>query len=196
MATARRMGSKQAQSRLRLLDAAIELMRKEGHTAVTVRRICDEAGLKRQLVHYYFHSMEELFLEIVRRVSDRYLDRQAKALASPNPARAIWELASNPHAARLEIELMALGNRMESVRNLIADYSERARRLQADAVRSAFEGGSVVCPFERPEAVVVFLRGVAKAIVMESNTGISGGHAEMIAEVEKFLSGFDAGEQD
>ncbi|MCB2073712.1 MAG: TetR/AcrR family transcriptional regulator [Novosphingobium sp.] len=195
MATSRRIGSKEAESRLRLLDAAIELMRREGHTAVTVRRISEEAGLKRQLVHYYFHSMEDLFVEIVRRVSERYLERQARALASPNPARAIWELASNPQAARLEIELMAVGNRLESVRKLMADYSERARQLQVDAIRSALEGGKVVCPFERPEAVVVFLRGIAKLIVMETNTGISSGHAEMIAEVEDFLRGFDAAER-
>ena len=42
-------------------------MIEEGYAAVTSRRLANKAGLKPQLVHYYFRTMEELFLEVFRR---------------------------------------------------------------------------------------------------------------------------------
>jgi DNA-binding transcriptional regulator YbjK len=32
-----------------------------GLSAATSRRVAEKAGLKHQLVHYYFHGMDELF---------------------------------------------------------------------------------------------------------------------------------------
>src|ERR1700746_1245156 len=67
MTSARRSGAPDAEARGRLLDAAEQLMIEEGYAAVTSRRLAHKAGLKPQLVHYYFRTMEELFLEVFRR---------------------------------------------------------------------------------------------------------------------------------
>ena len=72
MASERRIGSEESATRERLLDAAEELLRTQGHSAVTVRRVAEQARLKRQLVHYYFRSMEELFVEVLRRAYERH----------------------------------------------------------------------------------------------------------------------------
>ena len=45
----------------------------EGYAAVTSRRVADAAGLKPQLVHYYFRTMEDLFLEVFRRRAEEGL---------------------------------------------------------------------------------------------------------------------------
>ena len=46
----------------RLLDAAERLLVDVGYGAITARKLAEEAGANLGLVHYYFGSMEELFL--------------------------------------------------------------------------------------------------------------------------------------
>src|SRR5271170_1903355 len=83
MTSARRIGAPDAKNRGLLLDAAEQLMIEEGYAAVTSRRLANKAGLKPQLVHYYFRNMEELFLEVFRRRAEEGLQAQAQALQSP-----------------------------------------------------------------------------------------------------------------
>ena len=67
MTTARRIAGPQAKNRAVLLDAAERLLLTEGYAAVTSRRVAAEAGLKPQLVHYYFATMDDLYLAVFRR---------------------------------------------------------------------------------------------------------------------------------
>ncbi len=90
--TARRLGAPDAKNRTVLLDAAEQLMRDEGYAAVTSRRVAEQAGLKPQLVHYYFRTMDDLFLEMFRRGADRIQHFHQLALRSPQPLWALWEL--------------------------------------------------------------------------------------------------------
>ncbi len=66
MTTARRLGTADSKTRLALLDAAERLLLAEGYAAVTSRRVAAAAGLKHQLVHYYFRTMDDLLLEVYR----------------------------------------------------------------------------------------------------------------------------------
>ena len=90
MASPRRMGSPEAKNRAALLDAAEQIMLEEGYPAASSRRVAEKAGLKHQLVHYYFHGMDELFTASFRRSAERGLRVQAEALKSPQPLWALW----------------------------------------------------------------------------------------------------------
>src|SRR5688572_17461287 len=81
-ATTRRIDGPNSKNRGVLLDAAERVMIAEGYAAVTSRRVAAEAGLKPQLVHYYFATMDDLFLAVFRRRAEVGLERQAAALAS------------------------------------------------------------------------------------------------------------------
>ena len=48
-----------------LLDAAERLLVEVGWAQVTTRRLAQEAGLNHGLVHYYFGSMEEVFIQVL-----------------------------------------------------------------------------------------------------------------------------------
>jgi AcrR family transcriptional regulator len=67
MTSVRRIGAPDAKNRSVLLDAAEQLMLEEGYAAVTSRRVAEKAALKPQLVHYYFRTMDDLFLAAFRR---------------------------------------------------------------------------------------------------------------------------------
>ncbi|MBV8951082.1 MAG: helix-turn-helix transcriptional regulator, partial [Actinobacteria bacterium] len=100
-AAARRIGAEDSATRTALLDAAMDVMLEEGYAAVTSRRVAARAGLKPQLVHYYFRTMDDLLVALVRRGAEQNLERQSRALASDDPLRAFWEYSSDARGARL-----------------------------------------------------------------------------------------------
>ncbi len=154
--TTRQIGSEDSKSRAALLDAAQALMLDEGYAAVTSRRVAARAGLKPQLVHDHFRSMDDLFLALVRRGAERNLDRQASALASPQPLRALWALSSEPAGAALTTEFTALANHRKAIRTEIAAYAERFRRQQAEAL-SGVSREYGIDPDELPPTAALFL---------------------------------------
>ena len=74
-APTRRIGAEDSKTRAQLLDAAERLLLEEGYAAVTSRRVAAKAGLKPQLVHYYFRTMDDLFVAVFRRRADENLAR-------------------------------------------------------------------------------------------------------------------------
>ena len=109
MTSTRRIGTESSATRTALLDAAQQVLLEEGYAAATSRRVAARAGLKPQLVHYYFRTMDDLFLALVRRGAEQNLERQAEALASPEPLRALWELSSDPAASALDDRIRCAG---------------------------------------------------------------------------------------
>src|SRR6476659_8225993 len=110
MASPRRIGALYAKNRGVLLDAAEQLLVEEGYAAVTSRRVAERAGLKPQLVHYYFRTMEDLFLEAFRRRAEEGLGVLAEALESPQPLWALWRFSTMSEATRVPLEFMGLAN--------------------------------------------------------------------------------------
>lgn len=191
MPVKRRIGSQDSASRTKLLDAAARLMRDRGAGEVSVRNLAEEAGLKRQIVHYYFRSMEELFGAVVTRSSERFLAEQRKRLAEPNPVRALWEMAANPDGIHLQIEFWALSNRFDSVRDIAGDYMDRARAEQIATLSDfAKQHGGKLAGLD-PAAVPLLMRGVAKVVLLEKESGAELGHPETLHMIENFVGLFD-----
>jgi AcrR family transcriptional regulator len=191
MTSKRRIGSEDSTTRAALLDAAQELMVEEGYAAVTSRRVAAKAGLKPQLVHYYFRTMDDLFLAMFRRGAEHNLEAQAKALASPQPLRALWELNNDPNGTAVTMEFIALSTHRKAIRAEIASYAERFRKEQADALTSVLADYGVD-PDELPTvAVLVLMTSISRILAMESGLGTTTGHAETVALVERFLERFE-----
>ena len=135
----RRIGAPDAKNRSVLLDAAERLMLEEGYAAVTSRRVADKAGLKPQLVHYYFRTMEDLYLAVFRRRAEQGLEAQAQALQSPQPLWALWRYSSDPRITAFTVEFMALASHRTELRAEFARYGElfrdRERQALAEALR-------------------------------------------------------------
>src|SRR5271165_3525108 len=130
MTSARRIGTPDAKNRGVLLDAAERLMLEEGYAAVTSRRVAAKAELKPQLVHYYFRTMDDLFLAVHRRRVEEGLERQAQALESAQPLWALWDYSRDPRGTALTMEFIALANHRKAIRAEIAGSAERFRAEQ------------------------------------------------------------------
>lgn len=191
-APTRRLGTEESRSRAALIDAAHRLMVESGYAAVTSRRVAAKAGLKPQLVHYYFRTMDDLFLAVFRKGAEQNLERQARALASAQPLRALWEFSNDPAGTALTMEFMALANHREVIRNEIAAYAEHFRQLQADVLGGVLKAYGVDIKRIPPLALLVFMTSLSRVLVLESALGMTTGHAEALALVEQFLARHEA----
>jgi AcrR family transcriptional regulator len=163
----------------------------DGYAAVTSRRVAAEAGLKPQLVHYYFRTMDDLFVAVFRRGAEYNLARQAEALASPQPLRALWAFSNEPTGTALTLEFTALSNHRKAIRAEIADYAERFRRQQTEALTDVLEEYGIDQSEFPPLAVIVLMNGLSRVMAMEATLGLTSGHADTIALVERYLDRYE-----
>lgn len=187
MGSARRIGAPEAKNRGVLLDAAEKLLLEEGYAAVTSRRVAEKAGLKPQLVHYYFRTMEDLFLAVFRRMAEAGLSALETALASPQPLWALWRFSTQPEATRLTMEFMGLANHRKALRAEIVFYAERFREEQNKAISAALERYGVMASDVPPVVWTVFATTVSQGLVVERALGITTGHAETFEYCESWI---------
>jgi AcrR family transcriptional regulator len=187
MTSARRIGAPDAKNRGVLLDAAEQLMLEEGYAAVTSRRVAEKAALKPQLVHYYFRTMDDLFLAAFRRRAEDGLQAQARVLQARQPLWALWRFSTDPAATAITSEFIALANHRKALKAEIAYYAERFREEQRKALSTVLDRYGI----DRAEvpALVwsVLMTSISRVLVIEQALGMSAGHAEIVAFVERYL---------
>ena len=187
MTSARRIGAPDAKNRGLLLDAAEQLMLEEGYAAVTSRRVAEKAALKPQLVHYYFRTMDDLFLAAFRRRAEEGLEAQAQVLQARQPLWALWRFSIDPAATAITMEFIALANHRKALKAEIAYYAERFREEQRKALSMVLDRYGID-PVEVPALVwSVLMTSVSRVLVIEQALGMSAGHAETVEFVERYL---------
>ena len=188
MAATRRVGAQTSTTRDHLLDCVEQLMIDEGYAAVTYRRVATKAGVTSGLVQYYFPALDDLFVNAIRRATDRNLRRLAKLLESAtDPLRVLWDYSRNEAAAALMMEFMALGNHRKSIRSEIADATNRVRNVQLDALVEHWRERGNDDADPSPAAMLFLMTGLPKMIQLEEGFGITAAHAEGVALVEHYL---------
>jgi AcrR family transcriptional regulator len=174
-----------------LIDATSQIMVEEGYAAATSRRVAAKAGVKPALVHYYFPTMDELYLAVFRRGAAVYLERQQKALASDRPLHAFWDTLTEPKDTRLLLEFMGLANHRKEIKAEIAAWSERWRDMQITALNFIVREHDINTSEFPPAAIAVIIASIGRTLVLEQGLGTAGGHEEAVALVNRFLDRFE-----
>lgn len=193
MASKRRMGPENSATRAGLLDATEAVMREEGYAAVTSRRVAERAGLKQQLVYYYFLTMDDLLLATFRRKTERGLQRLEAALSSDRPLHGLWEFLSDPKGAVLSMEFIALGNHNALIRKEMTEYSERIRVLQTEAVARVLRDSTLTAGNCPPEVFTFIIHGVSQILGWEASLGMSGAHAATQVFFDQLMTKIEPG---
>ncbi len=188
MVTARRFGSETAASRAVLLDTAAQLMVRDGYPAVTSRRVAAEAGMKPALVHYYFRTMDDLFVAMLRRLADQGLSVQEKALASSQPLWALWDLSRSHEGTALTMELVALANHRKAIRAEMADVVARFKVAELRVITEALERHGIAPADLPPGVAAMLMSSVARFLASEASLGMFDGHKETVAFVERYIA--------
>jgi AcrR family transcriptional regulator len=190
---ARRIGAPSSKTRARLVDAAEALLLEEGYGAVTSRRVGAKAGLKAQLVHYYFRSMDDLFVEVFRRRAEENLARVERALAGAVSLRTLWELNADPRGTAFSIEFLAMAKHHKAIRAEVARYAERYRAAQLRAMSSALAASDVPADEPPPIVALLLMTGLSQLLSLEQSLGVVAGHDETVEFVIDLVDRLDQG---
>jgi AcrR family transcriptional regulator len=183
----RRIGAEDSATRAQLLDAAEQLLLEEGYAAVTSRRVAAKAALKPQLVHYYFRTMDDLFLAVFRRRADQNIARIERLVAADISLRALWQLNADIGGAAFNIEFVALANHRKAIRAEIARYAERFRAVQLNAVTAALAALGITEAELPPIVALLMMTGVSQVMALEGAIGVTSGHDTTRAFIERYL---------
>jgi AcrR family transcriptional regulator len=189
----RRIGATDSKTRARLVDAAEQLLLEEGYAAVTSRRVGAKAGLKPQLVHYYFRTMEDLYVEIFRRRAEENLARFERAVAADDGSlRTLWRLNADPRGAAFSIEFVALAKHHKAIRAEIARYAERFRAAQLEALTAALAADGIDAEELPPIVALLMMTGLAQVMALEKVLGVTAGHDATTSFIESTISRLEA----
>jgi AcrR family transcriptional regulator len=186
-ATPRNKKNRDAGARSKLIEATARLMREEGYAAATSRRVAAEAGVKQALVYYYFPTMDDLFLEVLRAGADVALARMRTMLADDDPLRALWLMNSDSALTGLNAEFMALANHRKAIGAELKTYAERVRDIETAAVTIVLRANGVDLEEYPPVAISMLIAQTARSLCNESAVGVTEGHDELRAFVQRQL---------
>jgi AcrR family transcriptional regulator len=192
-----RPAGRESATRTALIEAATKIMLEEGYPAATSRRVAARAGVKPALVHYYFPTMDDLYLAVLRAGAETNLEHQRGSLDGPEPLHTVWRLNS-AHGARLLMEFMGLAGHRKSIRSEIAAYAEQFGAIEEATVRRAMQARGVDTEEFPPVVMSMLLTSLARIMLLERGLGIDRGHAEAAAFIARYLDRYDieSGEQD
>ena len=162
-------------------------MLREGYAAISSRSVAAAVGINAPLVHYYFPTLDDLFIAVFRRRAERNVERMATALASPEPLRAWWTLASDTKGTTLFMELMAAANHRPALRAEIGESAREMRQLQIDTLAGLLDEYGVDVDEFPPALVAAAIQGLAIVLVQDAAGGYETGHEEAVAAMKRLI---------
>lgn len=181
------------EKRRRILDATEEIMLKEGYAAVSSRSVATAAGIKAPLVHYYFPTLDDLFVAVLQRRAGRNVERMAAAIRSSEPLRAWWELASDRRGTAILVELLAAANHRAALKAELGGIAREVRRMQVEVLEAILPEYGIDAELFPPPLVAAAMQGLAFSAVQDSVAGYDTSPDEAIAAMGRLVARLEAG---
>jgi AcrR family transcriptional regulator len=150
-------------TRQRLLDAAVDTIRRQGIVAVSARTIAAAAGANQALVFYHFGTVNQLLVQACRQANEARIAHYRPLLDEVGSLRELLELGRRLHAEERELgnvdvlaQLLAAAQRDEELAPAVAD-SLRRWTAEIEAVLRRVLAGT-------PVADALDLPGLARAV--------------------------------
>ena len=176
------------------LDAAERLLVDVGHAGITTRRLAAEAGANQGLVHYYFGSIDELFVQVLERFTARLVARQREMYAGDEPFierwRAAWRFQEEDLRAgysKIWMELQALSWSHPELRPRVARVNGEWRAVLREAFERAAEEYGLTDDDPPVDALVAMTITFGQGYALERLEGIDAGHRELLDWIERWL---------
>jgi AcrR family transcriptional regulator len=192
MAGGRQPRAATEEKRRRILDATEEIMLKEGYAAVSSRSVATAVGIQAPLVHYYFATLDDLFVAVLRRRAARNVERMEAALLSSEPLREWWQLASDPRGTALMVELLAAANHRPALKAEMGAIAREVRRMQMEVLERILPEYDIDPALFPPPLVAAAMQGLAFSAVQDSVAGYDTSADEAIAAMDKLVERLEA----
>ena len=181
------------------LDAAERLLIAVGYAGISTRRLAEEAGANHGLVHYYFGSMENVFVRVLERFTERLIARQREMYAQADISGAEkWRTAMEFLEADLEagypkiwLELQALGWNRRDIAERVAEVNREWREVLTEAFDRMIDEYGLDRERLPLPALVSLAMTFNEGIMVERLSGISAGHRELTDMVGRWLESLE-----
>ena len=179
-----------AETEDRFLDAAERLLVDSGHAGITTRRLAEEAEANHGLVHYYFGSIENLFVRVLERFTAELTARQRAMYASDIPFIEKWRQAMRYLVAddvayeKIWLELQALAWNRPELRERVASVNDEWRAVLKEAFAGPRERYGIEMPLD---ALVSLVMTFNEGVIVERLSGITTGHKDVLAWIDSWL---------
>jgi AcrR family transcriptional regulator len=191
--------STRAETEAAFLDAAERLLIGVGYAGISTRRLAEEAGANHGLVHYYFGSMENLFVRVLERFTDRLVARQREMYARTDISAAEkWKTAmgylESDLAAgypKIWLELQALGWNRPDIAERVAQVNREWRDVLTDAFDRLTQEYGLDREAFPPAAMVSLVMTFNEGIMVERLSGITAGHRDLMELVGRWLESLE-----
>jgi AcrR family transcriptional regulator len=177
--------------RLQIIQAAVALMQEGGHVEVTAGRLAKAVGLSRQSIHYHFGTMDEVLVAAMRYGLELALGEFEQALHSEEPLRQLWMMSSQASHQIAFFEFRAAALRSVAMREAIRELYDRLRDMQIKIIERHFELRGAKPPIA-PTIAAVLVPAVMYEVTFERAMGVSRGHDELLAYLDKWVEDFAA----
>jgi AcrR family transcriptional regulator len=192
VANERRPRASTLEKRERILDATEEIMLKEGYAAVSSRSVAAAAGMQAPLVHYHFSTLDDLFVSVLARRAGRNVERMRDALASSEPLRAWWRLASDARGTALFVELLAAANHRLELKAAVGKIAREVRQMQMRALDSLLGEYGIDADVLPPALVATMIQGTAFSAVQDRAAGYDTEPDAAIAAMDRLIDRLEA----
>jgi AcrR family transcriptional regulator len=190
--------SSRAETEEAFLDAAERLLIEVGYAGISTRRLAEEAAANHGLVHYYFGSMENLFVRVLERFTERLIKRQRAMYARDVPFIEKWRTAmaylEEDLAAgypKVWLELQALGWNRPDIRERVAACSAEWRGVLTEAFASAMDEYALDRDRFPLEAWVSLVYTFNVGMEVDRLSGVGEGHGELLRSIDRWLSSLE-----
>ena len=185
----RRMGPEDSETRAELVRIAEQIFEEEGASAVTARRLSEALGLKRQIVHYYFHSIDDVIIAVMRSKGERYKAEVEQALREQEPLHAIWSMHGDPLATAAIMEFTVLGLRREAIRAETSQLIDLYRSMFARAVEAELKRRGIAMKGS-VDALIAIVTQVRQTLALETALGARLGHDDEAELLERMIQAY------
>jgi AcrR family transcriptional regulator len=182
----------------RFLDAAERLLISVGYANISTRRLAEEAGANHGLVHYYFGSMERLYVRVLERFTERLIARQRAMYAADTPFIEKWRTAmgfldddlTNGYQ-KVWFELQALAWNRPELKERIAWVLAQWRQVLREAFARALAEYKLDAGAYPLDGIVMLVATFNEGIILERLSGITEGQSELMAMIDRWLVGLE-----
>jgi AcrR family transcriptional regulator len=173
-----------------LLDAAERLLLTVGHAGITTRRLAEEAGVNKGLVHYYFGSNENLLVRALERFTERLIARQREMYGADVPFLEKWRTAmrylldEDTGYEKIWLELQALAWNRPDLRERLVRVNAEWRALLTEAFAQPHHQLGIEIPLD---ALISLVMTFNQGIMVERLGGVHTGHRELLEWIDTYV---------
>ena len=179
------------------LDAAERLLVEVGYAGISTRRLAAEAGANQGLVHYYFGSMDELFVQVLERFTERLVARQREMYGSDAPFIEKWRTAWRFQEEDIEggyskiwMELQAMSWSRPEFQPRIARVNSEWRSVLREAYQHAADEYGLGDEFP-VDVLVAMTMTFGQGYALERLEGIDEGHGTLLDWIERWIESLE-----